>query len=1232
MSDIHDIINTIDIIDIVDIVDGVNFDGQKSSQNSNKNSADVHYITQDKLTSEQWKAIEQTFSETDKKVCTEMMALPYATANSGLNPKLNTDNNTSKLKVCAELAYCLIIRPELVKLNILPPLPKDKDVAKEEETNAKTKKKHIKKGKMEQIKQLTKRDQIIFDNSTLRLKETLNQLLPTFVPTVLNKKYGFSSVYIIELRVATLMYCANYTLGNNSKKKRASEANGYDLIIGIKKMINMLDTEIFDCMIDNSKQEISKTAIADLKIKLTQLVKEYNFTSKTLVTKYPWLSQMTSYDDVMPCFSIKPHKNQIELFNIVKDSVSNNEAAFILYKAMIGGGKTTASLPIASYIMQLKEQKKANGKIESLQLIFCCSVEPVRHQVGRLAYNAHVPFGVANMRKGKPFVTKHYSCKKDENVVLIIADLETSIALLNESQNYILFLDEPTVRADVTSSSVTYSVAELWNNAPSIIINSSATMPELEEIKQITDHFKKRHISAKLHVVRSYESTIGCELIASNGESISPHSGCVNATELGVVIERINADPFLGRLYTAPVVFEIHKKMSNLGVHDLPDVEAIFSNVKNLSQKNIRILAMELLTLLKTQPNQIITQICSHGSNITISKNINYNNGTSENDDDNDNDNEKEKEKEKEIAIDPDDDDDIFGWEKTEIPNSDTKVNDEAANPLKYGTEHAYRYLGGTLITTKDPVAFVVQNFKPLISDIESASILIGKYKKKLEENERGRENLRRQILDEDKLYQELQDFDEENRAEIQFPSHKQINTVHHIHNYAKHAEKVINKKLIRLPLSIGIPFTIRTAIAGKKSDGDDFKLKHNIKTVRVEENVNNIDVDIDLDIPDDVKLFLMAGIGIYCPSSPVLNWKYTQSVLQLAAAGKLAYLVSDDSICYGANYPLNRVIVCDDVVEIHSIGTIFQLLGRMGRAHVSWMAFGYIEQKTLQRIMDYVHNMSSEISHEAKNLIDAFNQVLDDKKLQAELEKSKENEKIAQSSSSVVKKNSTVSIIGFVDSSKDQINEYFHNQNIIKLSQVKTKDEELSFDDIDNYNPNNNNNNNKNEHEDTNWRKVERTDRRDRNNYDQDRHGDNRNGNRNGDNRNGDNRYGDNRYGDNRNGDNRNGDNRNGDNRNGDNRNGDNRNGDNRYGDNRNGDSRQLSNTNTKITHFYQSIQISESVHSDESINEISTSVTVDSWRKRTNGETTKIIATEKEIIIKKNVPSKYVAPHLRK
>ena len=45
-----------------------------------------------------------------------------------------------------------------------------------------------------------------------------------------------------------------------------------------------------------------------------------------------------------------------------------------------------------------------------------------------------------------------------------------------------------------------------------------------------------------------------------------------------------------------------------------------------------------------------------------------------------------------------------------------------------------------------------------------------------------------------------------------------------------------------------------------------------------------------------------------------------------------MAFIVADDSMCYGVNYPLNHVIVFDEMANERSMGALFQLIGRAGK------------------------------------------------------------------------------------------------------------------------------------------------------------------------------------------------------------------------------------------------------------------------------------------------------------
>jgi hypothetical protein len=134
----------------------------------------------------------------------------------------------------------------------------------------------------------------------------------------------------------------------------------------------------------------------------------------------------------------------------------------------------------------------------------------------------------------------------------------------------------------------------------------------------------------------------------------------------------------------------------------------------------------------------------------------------------------------------------------------------------------------------------------------------------------------------------------------------------------------------------------------------------------------------LDLNIPEWLMILLFAGVGVYMPHNKNISPAYSEYILTMAADGKLAFLVADDSIWFGANYPFSHVYIEEEIAKEHSIGAIFQLAGRAGRRGQSWTAKIYIGNNTSGRIMNYIRGTESlGVTEEAKNMVVAFNKVL---------------------------------------------------------------------------------------------------------------------------------------------------------------------------------------------------------------------------------------------------------------
>jgi hypothetical protein len=130
-------------------------------------------------------------------------------------------------------------------------------------------------------------------------------------------------------------------------------------------------------------------------------------------------------------------------------------------------------------------------------------------------------------------------------------------------------------------------------------------------------------------------------------------------------------------------------------------------------------------------------------------------------------------------------------------------------------------------------------------------------------------------------------------------------------------------------------------------------------------EKINITEYDID----DNIKFLLYMGVGLF---SKDLDSDYTNKVLEMLQNCELAYIIADESFCYGANYLISNVIINDDIGDSHSINTILQLIGRTARVGKSWSGKVYLDTNTTIRIKEFFMNPSF-TSVEGTNIIKYF-------------------------------------------------------------------------------------------------------------------------------------------------------------------------------------------------------------------------------------------------------------------
>jgi hypothetical protein len=130
-------------------------------------------------------------------------------------------------------------------------------------------------------------------------------------------------------------------------------------------------------------------------------------------------------------------------------------------------------------------------------------------------------------------------------------------------------------------------------------------------------------------------------------------------------------------------------------------------------------------------------------------------------------------------------------------------------------------------------------------------------------------------------------------------------------------------------------------------------------------------DTLLDTETHTWVKLCLISGIGIY-PSTKEFGSNYKTKVETMASKGQLKFVIVDNGIIYGTNWPIGNVICFDDMAEDNSVPSLNQLFGRAGRVGKCYIANAFASDAVLKRILDYIIN--DRVSVEGANMTSAFN------------------------------------------------------------------------------------------------------------------------------------------------------------------------------------------------------------------------------------------------------------------
>jgi len=174
---------------------------------------------------------------------------------------------------------------------------------------------------------------------------------------------------------------------------------------------------------------------------------------------------------------------------------------------------------------------------------------------------------------------------------VIIADLNSALVLIKEfPDRFIPYFDET-----FAGSRNIVSIGIL-KNLPSVSVLLSATIPRLDEIPTILNHFKERHHCGNESIVEvtSQRQHISCTVVGPDGCVYMPHNFVERHEDLLEYIQYIKMDPLKIRCYSPQIVY----LMANHIQTDLPEELKFhnkFRNYGNVRHNDIREYAMEIL-------------------------------------------------------------------------------------------------------------------------------------------------------------------------------------------------------------------------------------------------------------------------------------------------------------------------------------------------------------------------------------------------------------------------------------------------------------------------------------------------------------------------------------------------------------------------------------------------------------------------------------------------------------
>ena len=436
----------------------------------------MNFLQQTKLTEEEWKQLEEPIQNEKEVLILNMIKNGYM--NLDINYQTHMTLNYY-LKLDKKFDYDIFvsfIKENLQASNKKNVLNIEKIISSQSHLSKKMK--------------ISSSEKIKLENSFNLLKNGLNEDIVEY--KLMNEIHKFSK----------LLY-----KGKSLKKDKKSLLHFINIFVLYREFKDKLNTHFFSVVksiIDDQLDEVNIQMV----LKNISLLYEHNkiFDYKTLGL----------------------YQHQKDIFNIFKQ---NKELPkFVFYCAPTSSGKTLSPIALS----------------QDYKIIFICASKHIGLSLAKSSFNMKRKIGFAfgcndqeNIRLNYNAVRSYTTTKNGRklpnhkdgtNVELMICDIlsfESAMNYMkqfNDSNNMILFWDEPTIGLDVRESHLHDIIKKNWqiNEIPNIVF-SCATLPKEHQIASIIDCAKDKFAGLQFSYIESVDQVSNIRLYGIDGNIIIPH-------------------------------------------------------------------------------------------------------------------------------------------------------------------------------------------------------------------------------------------------------------------------------------------------------------------------------------------------------------------------------------------------------------------------------------------------------------------------------------------------------------------------------------------------------------------------------------------------------------------------------------------------------------------------------------------------------------------------------------